>query len=183
MRRSPSVKASDSRAYLRLAIGGVALLAIGESATFFLPGFPRLFLRDEAGIIGFQFAFSYAVLFLAICLVVPLMMRLAAIALEPLLASAFAALGSLASRGIASNMRRFALTGTAFVVSLMMAVFLVGTRSTVRWRGGELADAMLGGSDIVVMSNSTFNKHGGKPLPGTLADEIAGVPGAAQQGL
>jgi putative ABC transport system permease protein len=176
VRRSVPARTTQVRVYWMLAVAGVIVLVVGEFVSFF---FPQKFFGDPAAFMGFQFGASYGALFIAICLIAPLLIRLTAIAIEPLLRTALASLGALASRSIVSNMRRFSLTGTAFVVSVMMAVFMSGVWSTTKSDGDRIADSMFGGMDIVVTSSPNFDKHGGKPLPGSLADQIGQISGVS----
>jgi putative ABC transport system permease protein len=149
-------------------------LVAGESASFFTPG--GLFTNNIARLV-FQAGVSYTVFVISMSLMAPLLIGLMAKAIEPLLKSTFAALGALATRSIVSNMRRFALTGTMFVLSVMMAVFLASAWSSATFMGGRIASSMFGGMDLVVSTSPDFDKRGGKTLQGSLSDSIARLPG------
>ncbi len=118
-------------------------------------------------------------LLVGVSLAVPIVVRTFALRAEPLLARLLGPVGGLASRSIVDHIGRVAITCSAFLVSLAGAIAIATLLSSFQHTLRVWIDGLFANIDLVIASGAKPLANDATPLPGSLADQIARLPGVA----
>jgi putative ABC transport system permease protein len=161
----------ESRRYRWAAAVGVAVAV----ATFFLWLDARQLIGEyRAALIamaGFLFGFS---------LVIPLLTRELARAVDPVIKRAGSVLAAMANRGLLSHMGRMAITTTVFVMCFSFVTEVGAAYSTLQRTFDRWFDSLFADADLVISAGATALHPNLAALPGALVDAIAKLPGVKQ---
>jgi len=113
-------------------------------------------------------------------LVVPAAVRAFALRIEPVLSRLLGPIGALASRSIVDHIGRVAITCSAFLVSLAGALAIATWVSSFQRTLEVWMDGVFSNVDLVISSGGKPLSNESTPLPGSLVQEIAALPGISR---
>lgn len=161
--------------YVRSAIVGLACLAVA-AVSWLAPESARL--GDDATSIVTQLSLLLGLSFLA-----PTSVRVLALGIGRTLDLSAAPLSVLASRSLLAHLRTIAVTTSALLVSLSVALTMAGLITSLESTVDRVLDNEFSGMDVAIGSATGMTSNDWAPLPASLADDIAAMPQVERVGV